>query len=63
MENENEIELERAYRELADRIRAVMLAGGPTRCNGEWARYVDAKNLVRFLEEQLIYECGNNGKN
>ena len=62
MDNQNATELEKAYRLVADCIRAVMLAGGPARCNGEWGRYVDAKNLVKFLEDKLVYECDDKNK-
>lgn len=45
------------YQELALAWRDVLDAGGPGRCNGEWARWAGLRNRIAQSEERIAYEA------
>ena len=49
-------ELGQAYERLAAAWRDVLAAGGPARCNGEWARWAAVRAQVQELESSMAYE-------
>ena len=51
-----ERDLEQAYAALLDAYRAMLAAGGPARCNGEWGKWADWRARVQSLEERCAYE-------
>lgn len=52
-----EHELGQAYERLAAAWRDVLAAGGPARCNGEWARWAGLRNRIAQSEERIAYEA------
>lgn len=51
-----ERDLEQAYDELAATWRAVLAAGGPARCNGEWAKWAHVRAQVQMIEQEMAFE-------
>jgi hypothetical protein len=51
-----ERDLEQAYERLLDAYRVMLAAGGPARCNGEWAKWAGVRAQVQSLEERCTYE-------
>ena len=51
-----ERDLEQAYERLAAAWRDVLAAGGPERCNGEWARWAGVRARVQMMEQEMAYE-------
>lgn len=49
-------ELGQAYERLAAAWRDVLAAGGPARCNGEWARWAGVRARVQAIEQEMAYE-------
>lgn len=49
-------ELGQAYERLAAAWRDVLAAGGPERCNGEWARWAHVRAQVQAIEQEMAYE-------
>jgi len=51
-----ERQLEQAYERLLEAYRVMLAAGGPARCNGEWARWAAVRAQVQELESGMAYE-------
>ena len=51
-----ERQLEQAYERLAAAWRDVLAAGGPARCNGEWAKWAHVRAQVQMIEQEMAYE-------
>ena len=49
-------ELGQAYERLAAAWRDVLAAGGPERCNGEWAHWAGVRAQVQMMEQEMAYE-------
>jgi hypothetical protein len=51
-----ERDLEQAYERLLEAYRVMLAAGGPARCNGEWAKWAHVRAQVQMIEQEMAFE-------